>query len=131
MATLASSRTSAPAPPRNGARESGVGPVAAWLFACCALVFAMVVVGGVTRLTHSGLSITEWQPIVGTLPPLDDASWQAAFAKYRATPEYLQVNRGMTLAQFKVAAEAAEVDMPQLLKNIEEGFKRFANVQKK
>jgi cytochrome c oxidase assembly protein subunit 15 len=77
------------------------GPVAAWLFVCCALVFAMVVVGGVTRLTHSGLSITEWQPIVGTLPPLGDAQWQEAFAKYQATPEYQQVNRGMTLAAFK------------------------------
>ena len=72
-----------------------------WLAVCCALVFAMVVVGGVTRLTHSGLSITEWQPIVGTIPPLDDAQWQQAFAKYQATPEYRQVNSGMTLAEFK------------------------------
>ena len=76
-------------------------PLAIWLFACCALVFAMVVVGGVTRLTHSGLSITEWQPIVGTLPPLSDAAWQDAFAKYQATPEYQQVNRGMSLDAFK------------------------------
>ncbi len=75
--------------------------VAAWLFACCVLVFAMIVVGGVTRLTHSGLSITEWQPIVGTLPPLSDADWQAAFGKYQATPEYKLVNHGMTLAEFK------------------------------
>ncbi|MBK9116791.1 MAG: COX15/CtaA family protein [Betaproteobacteria bacterium] len=75
--------------------------VAAWLLVCCALVFAMVVVGGVTRLTHSGLSITEWQPIVGTLPPLSQADWDVAFAKYRETPEYRQVNRGMTLAEFK------------------------------
>ena len=75
--------------------------VAAWLFVCCALVFAMVVVGGVTRLTHSGLSITEWQPIVGTLPPLSEAQWQEAFAKYQRTPEYQQVNRGMALAEFK------------------------------
>jgi len=75
--------------------------VAAWLFVCCALVFAMVVVGGVTRLTHSGLSITEWQPIVGTLPPLDDAQWNEAFRKYQATPEYAQVNQGMSLEAFK------------------------------
>ena len=75
--------------------------VAAWLLACCALVFAMVVVGGVTRLTHSGLSITEWQPIVGTLPPLSTADWETAFAKYRETPEYRQVNHAMTLAEFK------------------------------
>ncbi len=75
--------------------------VAAWLFVCCALVFAMIVVGGVTRLTHSGLSITEWQPIVGTLPPLSAADWEATFAKYRATPEYQLVNHGMSLAEFK------------------------------
>src|SRR5262249_46650047 len=76
-------------------------PVATWLFICCTLVFAMVVVGGVTRLTHSGLSIVEWQPIVGTLPPLSDAAWQGTFAKYQLTPEYQRVNRGMTLAEFK------------------------------
>ena len=75
--------------------------VAAWLFVCCALVFAIIVVGGVTRLTHSGLSITEWQPIVGTLPPLSDADWQVAFDKYRETPEYREVNRGMSLEAFK------------------------------
>ncbi len=75
--------------------------VAVWLLACCALVFAMIVVGGVTRLTHSGLSITEWQPIVGTLPPWSGADWEAAFAKYRATPEYQLVNHGMSLAEFQ------------------------------
>jgi cytochrome c oxidase assembly protein subunit 15 len=75
--------------------------VAAWLLLCCALVFAMVVVGGVTRLTHSGLSITEWQPIVGTIPPLSQADWAEAFAKYQATPEYRLVNHAMTLAEFK------------------------------
>ena len=77
------------------------GAVAAWLLLCCALVFAMIVVGGVTRLTHSGLSITEWQPIVGTLPPLTEADWQQAFDKYKLTPEYREVNRGMSLAAFK------------------------------
>jgi cytochrome c oxidase assembly protein subunit 15 len=82
-------------------RPRGVRAIIAWLGVVCALVFAMVVVGGVTRLTHSGLSITEWQPIVGTIPPLSDADWNAAFAKYQATPEYRQVNAGMTLAQFK------------------------------
>ena len=75
--------------------------VAYWLLACCALVFAMVVVGGVTRLTHSGLSIVEWQPIVGAIPPLDDAQWEAAFAKYRQTPEFRLRNHDMTLAGFK------------------------------
>jgi heme a synthase len=75
--------------------------LAIWLLACAALIFAMVVVGGITRLTHSGLSIVEWQPIVGAVPPLDDAQWQEAFAKYQKTPEYREVNRGMTLDQFK------------------------------
>jgi cytochrome c oxidase assembly protein subunit 15 len=75
--------------------------VAAWLLACCVLVFAMVVVGGVTRLTHSGLSIVEWQPIVGTLPPLSDAQWQQAFDRYQQTPEYKLVNAGMALDEFK------------------------------
>src|SRR2546425_10003142 len=73
----------------------------AWLFACCALVFALIVVGGVTRLTHSGLSITEWQPIIGTLPPLTDSDWADAFAKYRTTPEYRQINPDMSLDAFK------------------------------
>jgi len=76
-------------------------PVAAWLLGCCALVFAMVVVGGATRLTHSGLSIVEWQPIVGTLPPLTDAQWQQAFVKYQQTPEFRQVNHAMDIAAFK------------------------------
>src|SRR4051812_47620202 len=75
--------------------------VAWWLLACCALVFCMVVVGGATRLTHSGLSIVEWQPIVGTLPPLTHAQWLETFAKYQLTPEYQQVNRGMTLGEFQ------------------------------
>ena len=75
--------------------------IAWWLLCCCVLVFAIIVVGGVTRLTHSGLSITEWQPIVGTLPPLSQTDWEAAFAKYRSTPEYRQVNKGMSLDGFK------------------------------
>ncbi len=75
--------------------------IVTWLLACCALVFVMVVIGGVTRLTHSGLSITEWQPIVGALPPLSDDAWREAFGRYQQTPEYSQVNRGMTLAEFK------------------------------
>jgi cytochrome c oxidase assembly protein subunit 15 len=75
--------------------------IAVWLLACCALVFAMVVVGGVTRLTHSGLSIVEWQPIVGTIPPLDEKAWHEAFLKYQQTPEFRQVNPEMNLAGFK------------------------------
>lgn len=75
--------------------------VAVWLFACCAMVFATLVVGGVTRLTHSGLSIVEWQPLVGVIPPLDQAQWQEVFLKYQQTPEYQRVNHGMSLAEFK------------------------------
>ncbi len=87
--------------PRNLSSDGAPRAVALWLLVCCALVFAMVVVGGVTRLTHSGLSITEWQPIVGTLPPWSDDDWSVAFGKYQATPEYQQVNREMTLDAFK------------------------------
>lgn len=74
---------------------------AAWLFAVAALVFAMVVVGGATRLTDSGLSITEWRPVTGAVPPLSQADWQSEFAKYRTIPEYQRVNAGMSLEQFK------------------------------
>jgi len=65
------------------------------------MVFAILVVGGVTRLTHSGLSIVEWQPIVGIIPPLDQAEWDETFEKYKKTPEYQQVNHQMTLDEFK------------------------------
>jgi len=91
----------APMSPFAAQRPRSPRMVAAWLFTCCALVFAMVVVGGVTRLTHSGLSIVEWQPIVGTLPPLSDAQWAEAFAKYQATPEFRLVNHAMDVEAFK------------------------------
>jgi cytochrome c oxidase assembly protein subunit 15 len=77
------------------------GPVALWLWSVAAIVFLMILVGGATRLTDSGLSITEWQPILGAIPPLSDADWQAAFAKYKEIPEYKLVNKGMTLEAFK------------------------------
>ncbi|WP_254605150.1 COX15/CtaA family protein [Sphingomonas bacterium] len=72
-----------------------------WLWLVAALVVAMVVIGGITRLTESGLSITEWRPVSGTLPPLTDAAWQAEFANYRRIPQYEAFNHGMTLAGFK------------------------------
>lgn len=75
--------------------------VAVWLLICCFLVFAMVVVGGVTRLTGSGLSIVEWKPIVGTIPPLSQEDWGVLFEKYRQIPQYDQVNKGMSLDEFK------------------------------
>lgn len=75
--------------------------VALWLFVCSLMVFATLVVGGVTRLTHSGLSIVEWQPIIGTLPPLNQSEWDETFEKYKKTPEYQKVNHQMELAEFK------------------------------
>ena len=77
--------------------------IARWLYVMAALVVAMVLVGGITRLTESGLSITEWKPITGALPPLSEAAWQAEFDAYRQIPEYTQVNgpAGMTLAEYK------------------------------
>jgi cytochrome c oxidase assembly protein subunit 15 len=75
--------------------------VAVWLFALAALVLFMVIVGGATRLTGSGLSITEWRPVTGTLPPLSDAQWAEEFELYKSIPQYQQVNRGMSLEAFK------------------------------
>jgi heme a synthase len=72
-----------------------------WLYAVAALIVAMVVVGGITRLTESGLSITRWQPISGAIPPLSEAAWQAEFDRYKQIPEYAAFNQGMTLAGFK------------------------------
>ena len=72
-----------------------------WLYGIAGLLFAMVLVGGATRLTNSGLSITEWKPILGALPPLSDADWQGAFHKYQQIPEYKLINRGMSLSEFK------------------------------
>lgn len=75
--------------------------VVAWLFICCALIFAMVVLGGVTRLTHSGLSIVEWRPITGILPPFTETEWQQAFSDYQRYPEFTKLNSDMTLQGFK------------------------------
>ena len=73
-----------------------------WLFAVAALVFAMVLVGGATRLTESGLSITEWKPVMGVVPPLTDAQWQTEFGHYQEIPQYRALNNGMSLDAFKV-----------------------------
>ena len=81
--------------------QSADTAVRVWLLIVAGLVFAMIVVGGATRLTDSGLSITEWLPILGVIPPLNEADWQEAFEKYKASPEYAIVNAGMTLAEFK------------------------------
>jgi cytochrome c oxidase assembly protein subunit 15 len=84
------------------ARQTDALPyVRAWLLAVAFLIFCMVIVGGATRLTDSGLSITEWQPLLGAIPPLTEADWQQAFEKYKLIPEYQVVNQGMSLGDFK------------------------------
>ena len=75
--------------------------IAVWLFVCCAMVFIMVVVGGVTRLTDSGLSIVEWQPVSGTLPPMSQSDWDEFHQKYQQSPQYQKINKGMSVDEFK------------------------------
>lgn len=75
--------------------------VAIWLLICCGLVLAMVVLGGVTRLTGSGLSMVDWRPLMGWLPPLSDAEWQRTFEMYQSSPEYLKINSFMDVNDFK------------------------------
>ena len=87
--------------PAAAGEKAAPRAVALWLFACCGLIFLMVVVGGITRLTLSGLSITEWNPVVGVVPPLTHAQWAAEFARYREIPEYRAVHLGMSLGDFK------------------------------
>ena len=96
---MTESATSTNAGPR--ARRVPAGALGWWLIACAVLVYAMVAVGGVTRLTGSGLSMVRWHPVSGILPPLGVKAWQREFDAYRASPEYRLVNRGMSLAEFK------------------------------
>ena len=88
-------------PARPAAPAPSPRALSNWLIAVAALVVLMVIVGGITRLTESGLSMVRWEPISGTIPPLDEGAWQREFDHYRATPQYQQVNTGMTLAEFK------------------------------
>src|SRR3990172_9592452 len=88
-------------PDRTHDRARDRSVIRIWLTIVALMIVAMVVVGGVTRLTDSGLSITEWQPIHGVIPPLNEAQWQEEFAKYRQIPEFRIVNPAMTLAAFK------------------------------
>lgn len=76
-------------------------PIARWLAWVYGLIAAMVVIGGITRLTGSGLSMVEWQPLIGAIPPLNEAEWQAVFAQYQRTPQYAQVNHWMQIGDFK------------------------------
>ncbi len=91
------------AAPHQTARTTATTPraVGIWLLVCCAMIFAMAVIGAITRLTESGLSIMEWAPLAGSLPPLSQAEWQRLFELYRTIPEYQEINRGMSLAEFK------------------------------
>jgi cytochrome c oxidase assembly protein subunit 15 len=84
--------------PRARTEDRAIG---IWLLICCAMVFGIIVIGGITRLTESGLSITEWRPVTGVLPPLSEAEWQSEFERYRQIPEYQEINPGMTLSEFK------------------------------
>ncbi|SNR61438.1 heme A synthase [Puniceibacterium sediminis] len=92
-------------PPKGGMIDAGKrgarGGIRLWLMLLFALVMVMIAVGGLTRLTDSGLSITEWRPVTGALPPMDAASWQSEFEKYQAIPEYQLQNNGMTLGEFQ------------------------------
>jgi len=95
--------------PVDGSETNGATPgsggrpraMANWLFFVAGLILLMVAIGGITRLTESGLSITEWKPVTGTLPPLSEADWQAEFDAYRSSSQYALMNQGMTLAAFK------------------------------
>ncbi|MBB6253445.1 COX15/CtaA family protein [Nitrospirillum iridis] len=86
---------------RSPARVAPHRAIGIWLLVCAGLVFAMAVIGAITRLTESGLSITEWKPVTGALPPLSEAAWAEEFAKYQATPEFALKHSGMDVAQFK------------------------------
>src|SRR4051794_41472682 len=82
-------------------RTQDVAAIRIWLLVVAGLIALMVLVGGATRLTESGLSIVEWKPVTGTLPPLSEPAWSDAFAAYKTIPQYRQMNAGMTLHQFK------------------------------
>ncbi|MEP0200672.1 MAG: COX15/CtaA family protein [Halioglobus sp.] len=75
--------------------------IAAWLILCAGVIFGMILLGGVTRLTESGLSMVEWRPLMGIVPPMNEAQWMEVFNKYRQFPEYQKVNKGMSLADFQ------------------------------
>ncbi len=94
VATPAKPATPAPGPGADAA-------IGVWLLTCAAMVFGIVIIGGITRLTHSGLSMVEWRPLIGILPPLSEAEWLRVFGLYQLSPEYLQVNKGMTLEAFQ------------------------------
>lgn len=94
-----SSMAQSPYPPADARLRPRV--VGWWLLSCCAVLLALVMVGGATRLTESGLSIVDWKPVTGVLPPIGEAAWQAEFTRYQVSPQYSAVNQGMALSEFK------------------------------
>ena len=88
-------------PDQRSVPESRLRAVRLWLLAAAAMIFLTLIVGGATRLTVSGLSIVEWQPVTGVVPPLSHGAWEAEFSAYKAIPQYRELNKGMSLAQFK------------------------------
>ncbi|OYV76458.1 MAG: heme A synthase [Chromatiales bacterium 21-64-14] len=86
---------------RSAATTDARRPIALWLLICCAMIYGMVILGGLTRLTGSGLSMVRWNPIFGIVPPLSQSAWQKAFTQYQKSPEYREVNFQMDLAGFK------------------------------
>jgi heme a synthase len=96
---VSATRNEVLAAPERGVRS--FAPVRTWLYVLAALVVAMVAIGGATRLTGSGLSITEWKPVTGAIPPLSKSAWLAEFEKYRSSPQYRLLNQGMSLDEFR------------------------------
>jgi len=90
---------------QGASASSGARPrpraISNWLLVVAALVFAMVVIGGITRLTESGLSMVRWEPVSGAIPPMNEDQWETEFDSYKSSPQYQEVNRGMSLGQFK------------------------------
>lgn len=101
MSTITAKAADVPSSGRRGEAPAKRGAVRAWLLILAALVIAMAGVGGATRLTGSGLSITEWRPVTGVVPPLSDQAWQAEFGRYQNTPQHDLLNRGISLDEFK------------------------------
>ncbi len=89
-------------PDQPAVSDSRTRAVRGWLLCVAAMIFLTLLVGGATRLTESGLSITEWKPVTGVLPPMSEPAWQAEFQKYQAIPQYKELNRGMDLTAFKI-----------------------------
>lgn len=95
------STTNVPSNPLSNTEISNLKDLYYWLFVCCASVFAIIIVGAITRLTESGLSIVEWKPLIGTIPPLNQTDWNDVFNLYKQTPEYKKVNFWMKLEDFQ------------------------------